>query len=206
MKFVSHLDFQRTLQRAFRRASLETLFSQGFNPHQKMSYTPPLPLFATSDMEYFDVELSGEDSAMTVYQSLSKVLPNGLIINTVEQMPLNSKPLSALFSKALYEIELSNVSDVKKAVEELNKLYSSKEDMNVTKINKKHTEKTTNIRNKIYSLKITTNEDDNINILTLIGASNDDLLNPFVLSEYLISHVASLSSSSVKKIHKLRVE
>jgi radical SAM-linked protein len=34
----SHLDVQRTLQRAFRRAGLPLLYSNGFNPHPQFSF------------------------------------------------------------------------------------------------------------------------------------------------------------------------
>ena len=38
MIFISHLDLQRLLQRAFRRAKINLSYSEGFNPHPKMSY------------------------------------------------------------------------------------------------------------------------------------------------------------------------
>lgn len=45
MIYISHLDVQRLLQRAFRRADVELSFSQGFNPHPKMSYGNALAFF-----------------------------------------------------------------------------------------------------------------------------------------------------------------
>ena len=43
MIYISHLDVQRLLQRVFRRAEVELSFSQGFNPHPKITYGMPLP-------------------------------------------------------------------------------------------------------------------------------------------------------------------
>ena len=36
MIYISHLDLQQLLQRAFRRAEIDLVHSQGFNPHPKI--------------------------------------------------------------------------------------------------------------------------------------------------------------------------
>lgn len=38
VKFISHLDLIRALERAIRRADLPIAYSQGFNPRMKISY------------------------------------------------------------------------------------------------------------------------------------------------------------------------
>ncbi|MBR4019618.1 MAG: TIGR03936 family radical SAM-associated protein [Clostridia bacterium] len=42
VRFVSHLDVQRLFQRAFRRADLPVAYSNGFNPHQQLSFATAL--------------------------------------------------------------------------------------------------------------------------------------------------------------------
>ena len=42
VRFVSHLDIQRLLQRAFRRAGIPLAYSQGFNPHPQLSFATAL--------------------------------------------------------------------------------------------------------------------------------------------------------------------
>ena len=44
VKFISHLDVMRYFQRAIKRAELPIGYSQGFNPHQLMSFASPLTL------------------------------------------------------------------------------------------------------------------------------------------------------------------
>ena len=56
MIYISHLDLQQLLQRAFRRAEIDLVHSQGFNPHPKISYGNALALGTESQGEYFDVE------------------------------------------------------------------------------------------------------------------------------------------------------
>ena len=63
MIFISHLDLQRLLQRAFRRAEINLSYSQGFNPHPKMSYANALALGTESQGEYVDIEIEDDISA-----------------------------------------------------------------------------------------------------------------------------------------------
>ena len=58
MKFVGHLDLMRYFQKSIRRAGIDIAYSGGFSPHQVMSFAAPLSLGATSDGEYFDMEVN----------------------------------------------------------------------------------------------------------------------------------------------------
>jgi radical SAM family uncharacterized protein/radical SAM-linked protein len=58
LRFLSHLDNIRTIFRAIRRSEIPVAYSEGFNPHQKVSFGPPLPVGYTSDAEYFDMVLT----------------------------------------------------------------------------------------------------------------------------------------------------
>ena len=76
MKYIGHLDLQTIFHGAIRRAKLPIAYSQGFNPHQRISFALPLPVGMESLCEY--VELILEESAdVTV---LDKHLPGGLRI------------------------------------------------------------------------------------------------------------------------------
>ena len=57
MRFIGHLDVLRYFQKAFRRAQIPVSYSQGFSPHQILSFTSPLGIGLTSDAEYLDMEL-----------------------------------------------------------------------------------------------------------------------------------------------------
>ncbi len=58
--FISQLDLSRLWSRAFRRAELPVVYSQGFNPRPLLSFGPALPLGVESRAEYWDVSLSRE--------------------------------------------------------------------------------------------------------------------------------------------------
>ena len=73
MIYISHLDLQQLLQRAFRRAEIALVHSQGFNPHPKISYGNALALGTESQGEYVDVEIE-ED--LSIEKSLALVNKN----------------------------------------------------------------------------------------------------------------------------------
>ncbi len=54
IKFLSHLDLMRTIQRVIRRAKLPIEYSKGFNPHMSISIAQPLSVGVYSTGEYLD--------------------------------------------------------------------------------------------------------------------------------------------------------
>jgi radical SAM-linked protein len=60
VRFISHLDLMRELERTLRRTHVPVLYSEGFSPRPRMSAGPPLALGWTSDSEWIDVELAGD--------------------------------------------------------------------------------------------------------------------------------------------------
>lgn len=62
MRFIGHLDVMRYFQKAFRRADIALSYSQGFSPHQLMSFASPLGIGLSSDAEYLDIVLEDGES------------------------------------------------------------------------------------------------------------------------------------------------
>ena len=58
LRFIGHLDLMRFFQKAVRRANIDICYSEGFSPHQIMSFAAPLGVGVTSDGEYFDIEVN----------------------------------------------------------------------------------------------------------------------------------------------------
>lgn len=49
MKFIGHLDIMRYFQKVMRRADVDIRYSEGFSPHQIMSFAAPLGVGLTSN-------------------------------------------------------------------------------------------------------------------------------------------------------------
>lgn len=76
LKFISHLDILRLMQRAICRANLPAKYSEGFNPHIKIAFGFPLSLGVESMGEYFELELTEHVQIEKLVDSLNNVLPN----------------------------------------------------------------------------------------------------------------------------------
>ena len=58
LKYISHLDLCRTMQPAMIRARIPLWYTEGFNPHPKMVFAQPLPLFVESECEFLDIKIT----------------------------------------------------------------------------------------------------------------------------------------------------
>lgn len=78
-RFISQLDFMRTMTRALRRARLPLQYSQGFNPHAVLSVAVPLSVGVTSDGECMDVGFETEVDPHLALKQLNDALPLGIL-------------------------------------------------------------------------------------------------------------------------------
>lgn len=84
-KYISHLDFVRTYNRAMRRAGLPIAFSEGFNPHPLLSFALPLSVGCTSGCELLEFRLARELTEEEIKERLNAVMPDGISILTVHR-------------------------------------------------------------------------------------------------------------------------
>ncbi len=96
VRFISHLDLMRELQRTLRRAELPVLYSEGFSPRPKVSAGPPLALGWTSDAEWIDVEFAGdwpEERLRKLLDDLNAHVAAGIAFTTAAAMPKQTSSL-----------------------------------------------------------------------------------------------------------------
>ncbi|MFQ9936557.1 MAG: TIGR03936 family radical SAM-associated protein [Phascolarctobacterium faecium] len=62
IRFISHLEYVRTIERAIRRAKLPAAYSEGFNPHLKFSLASALGVGVVSMAEFVEIELAEPES------------------------------------------------------------------------------------------------------------------------------------------------
>lgn len=87
LRFTSHRDFQRALERALRRAEIPMAFSSGFSPHPRISYANAAPTGVASEAEYVEIGVVERCDPLTVRQKLDAALPPGLdIVDVVEAL------------------------------------------------------------------------------------------------------------------------
>ncbi len=94
LRFLSHAETARLWQRACARAALPVRYSQGFNPHPRMSLPLPRPVGVAAQEELLVVKLEeGTPQAdraargASMKQALAEQVPPGLDIVAVDLLP-----------------------------------------------------------------------------------------------------------------------
>ena len=87
MKFIGHLDMMRYFQKAVRRAEIDICYSEGFSPHQIMSFAAPLGVGITSDGEYFDIEVNSTASTNECMEALNNQMVEGVLVTGYVKLP-----------------------------------------------------------------------------------------------------------------------
>ena len=76
--YISHLDLMRTMQRVFSRAGVPLKYSEGFNPHAKISIVLPLTVGTASLCEYMDFALTRDRDLKALPGELNPYMPEGI--------------------------------------------------------------------------------------------------------------------------------
>jgi len=115
-RFLSHRNTMDVLERAIRAAALPARYSEGFNPHMKLSMGPALPLGLESRHEVFDVEgvaAFGPDAARVINEKL----PAGMLVREVRELGPAEPALSRSVKSARYAVRLDSAEQVGRAAE-----------------------------------------------------------------------------------------
>ena len=113
VKFISHLDIMRLWQRAFHRAGVALAYSEGFNPHPRISLAAPLALGVTSQAELMDVLCSRQVSPHWFTGAVSQQLPPGIEILQVYNIDLSQPSLPSQVRFVEYEVVVETETEQK---------------------------------------------------------------------------------------------
>ena len=149
MKFISHLDVMRYFQKLNKRAGIDISYSEGFNPHQIMSFAAPLGVGLTSEGEYLDIDVKTTLSSADAIKALNSVSVENIPILSYRLLPENATKAMTLVAAADYFIKIKPgyLEDVD--FDALIADFISKESVIITKETKKST-KEMDIRPLVY--------------------------------------------------------
>lgn len=105
LRFLSHLDYAQAVERMIRRANIAMAYSEGFNPHMKISFSSALALGVTAEQEYADLEVLEEGSCEELIDRLNATAPKGLEVLGGRFIEGKTKKLMAICNYAVYEVE-----------------------------------------------------------------------------------------------------
>lgn len=106
MKFIGHLDMMRFFQKAVRRAEIDVKYSEGFSPHQIMSFAAPLGVGIESMGEYLDLEVLSMSAPEDMRDALNAVMVEGVEVLAVNVLPDQTKNAMASVAAASYQLHL----------------------------------------------------------------------------------------------------
>jgi radical SAM-linked protein len=106
LRFLSHLELVRALERVIRRAQLPYAISQGFNAHMRHAPGPALPVGTAGLDEHFDVWLTAYLDPALVRQRLKEASVEGLEIMAVSYVDPRARGLQATHTHEVYEVIL----------------------------------------------------------------------------------------------------
>ena len=188
--YISHLDINRMMTRAVRRAKLPMWYTEGFNPHPYLTFALPLSLGQSSDCEYMDIRIEGDITDSEIMDRLNAALPEGIKILSVAEPVHDAKEIE----KALYFVKLVFTdSDAAKDFAEKAKNLSEGEELIAEKRGKKGHRKVMkqiNLIDYIYDMKISS-ADNIVNIQCVLAAGSTNNLNPTLLVETLEKQIGS---------------
>ena len=138
LRFLSHLAFAQAVERMIRRAEIKMAYSEGFNPHMKISFSSALALGVTAEAEYIDMDILEEDTLESIMERLNRVAPHGLEVLGGKVMPEKVKKMMAICNYAIYEVT-GPVTDVDVDWDVLLKSFNDATEISYEKVTPKKT-------------------------------------------------------------------
>lgn len=124
IRFISHLEYIRTIERAIRRAKLPAAYSEGFNPHMKFSLASALGVGVVSYTEFVEIELYEDVDVLAAAEALAKALPRGIKVLAADWVDTHHAALMAQAAGASYRVTLPYAKDMAETVADYNALES----------------------------------------------------------------------------------
>ena len=183
IKFVSHLDMFRLMQRAVRRAQIPLWYTEGFNPHPYISYLLALSLGVESEGEPVDIRIVGDMSPDEVKERLNRCMPEGLRVEKAIRPFNKSAEIAYGEYNVLYSKEDINENELYEALTS-GMLTCEKSGKQGGRKVMKQVDVSTHI--KSFSLS---DKSEDIELLVILPAGSTFNLNPLQLSQAVSSYL-----------------
>ena len=182
MRFISHLDLQRLFKRAIRRAGIELVYSQGYNPHPKINIVQPLSLGFETKSDYFEFSTTENQNIPLMLSKYNEALPDGILFLQGKELPEAGKNLSSFVEYAQYDVFLpyQHIENAAKALEH----FTLQNEIIVNKRSKKNKENVRmNVKHMVREICIHKTVESGLYLNMLLRSASNETLNPLIISE-----------------------
>lgn len=194
VRFIGHLDLMRFFQKMIRRADLDIAYSNGYSPHQIMSFAAPLGVGLVSNGEYVDVEMNSVTTSADMIKRLNEASVPGVEILSIRSLPTNCGNAMASVAAASYTVRFKTGKEP--VIDYRTKLPEFMESKEI--LYEKATKKGSNmldLKPAVYELTI--QEDGSIYML--VNASSSGNIKPaMVLEAFLLANGESLQENALQ--------
>jgi radical SAM-linked protein len=104
-RWLSHRNVMDLLERALRAADVPVRYTEGYNPHIRLSMGPALALGHEALAEPFDVDCHAAVSEQMLERA-NRVLPDGLTLDSVHTLPEGTRKLGKSVRSCRYRVSL----------------------------------------------------------------------------------------------------
>ena len=157
MKFIGHLDMMRYFQKAVRRANIDIRYSEGYSPHQIMSFAAPLGVGITSDGEYFDIEVDSTLSSKESIAAFNEIMVDGVEVVSYVKLPDRAKTAMSIVAAADYRLTYKEGYESPYSAaqwqEVINREFVQAESFNIIKKTKK-SEREVDLKPLVYEIRV----------------------------------------------------
>lgn len=175
-RYISHLDLNRTMARAIRRARLPVWHTEGFNPHPHIVFSLPAPLGIECCRESMDVRLIEDVPLNDIEERLNAQLPEGLKISGVTEPKMKISAIA--FARYFLDFAFEG-----KSGDEVKSLLEQCLDGRELIIEKKTKSKTAvlNLREKLKDFAFDKAPDGRVRFWVVLPAGSKENINPALL-------------------------
>lgn len=170
LKFISHLDMNRTMKAAFLRSGLPIWYTMGFNPHPKTVFSLPLSVGVSDLCCFMDFKITEEVSHEEICRALNAAFPEGL--HALEAYEPQTKLSDIGWSE--YEISIEAVGTNTSSEEKIKAVFAAPM---VIEKNSKAGIKTVDIA-PLCELAECRAEGDRIKLRLLLSSTENEFVNP----------------------------
>lgn len=198
LMYVGHLDTLRYFQKVFRRSGVDIAYSNGFSPHQILSFAAPLGIGVTSEGEYLDTEFHSVTTSEDMLRQINAATLTPYIeVTKLVQLEEGAKKAMAAVAGADYRVTLVPEYEGQEAIAEAVPDYLEQKQIVITKKTKKG-EKEVDLRPLIHQLQVR----EGALFMRLTTGSSDNL-RPDTVMENLAAFAGVKYNSLSFLVHRL---
>lgn len=187
-KYISHLDLLRCFTRTIQRSGLPVVYSQGFNPHQKITFSLPLPIGVTSGCETVDIMFEDTVSDKEIMEKLNENLPMDMRVLSVGEPQIKASEIVA----AEYTMKAVTDDEIQ---ENTIKKFFGQEEIIVMKKTKKKGEKPVNLLDFIRAYEII----EKNTLRVVVDAGGERNLKPEILGKSISDFIDGIDDWDIHR-------